>query len=75
MLYYDLHGLNEEEAIQEIEMAILSFEMNEYEEEMEIITGHGTGRIKAIVEDILYEYDLRWHHRNNNTGAYIVTKK
>ncbi|CAM9120846.1 Smr/MutS family protein [Mycoplasma todarodis] len=74
MLYYDLHGLNEEEAIQEIEMAILSFEMNEYEDEMEIVTGHGTGRIKAVVEDILYEYGFAWHHRNNNTGAYIVTK-
>ncbi len=75
MLYYDLHGLNEEEAVQEIEMAILSFEMNEYEDEMEIITGHGTGRIKALVEDILYEYAFNWYHQNNNTGAYIVTKK
>ncbi len=74
MLNVDLHGLNEEEAVQDIEMALLSFEMNKYEDELEIITGIGTGRIKAVLEDILYEYGLNWYHSNGNKGSYIITK-
>ncbi|CAM9107762.1 Smr/MutS family protein [Mycoplasma marinum] len=69
----DLHGLTESEAIGKIQMALYSFEQN-YDDEIEIITGFGSGRLKAVLEDELYRSGFRWHHRNGNKGSYIITK-
>ncbi len=71
----DLHGLTKEEAVGKVEMALWSFEQDNYAYQLEIITGYGGGVLKALVEDTLKSYNsMEWKHPNGNAGSYIINK-
>ncbi len=69
----DLHGLTEEEATSKILFSIWEFEENDFEDELEIITGRGDV-LTRVTEELLEEKGWSWKHYNNNLGSYIIKK-
>ncbi len=69
----DLHGLSVEEATSKILLELMSFTSNEYETELLVITGRGTGAMQTTFLNMMDEYhDL--HCVEINSGSYLVTK-
>ncbi|MGL4343370.1 MAG: Smr/MutS family protein [Metamycoplasmataceae bacterium] len=69
----DLHGLSVVEATSRVVSALFSFEEQDYEDELIIICGKGTGAIKISVIEILDEEDY-YYEEINDGGAIRVGK-
>ncbi|MCP4336750.1 MAG: DNA mismatch repair protein MutS [Mycoplasma sp.] len=63
----DLHGLTVVEATSETLMALLTFEEDNLEYELTIITGVGTGRVKNAITDLLNEEGYIYEIINNGS--------
>ncbi|MGL6125386.1 MAG: Smr/MutS family protein [Metamycoplasmataceae bacterium] len=71
----DLHGFSVEEATAQITMAFFSFKNNEYETELTIITGKGTGAMQTTFLNLIEEEATDFYCEEiNGGGAYIVKK-
>lgn len=66
----DLHGLNSEEAVSEILAALLSLDIDKYEEELEIITGKGLGFIMTTAINLLDEENRKYKLLKNKIIVY-----
>ncbi len=68
----DLHGYTEEEAVGQILSALLSFDLDGMDDQLEIITGKGTGVMMTttlrILDEERREYDVL-------QGSVIVYKR
>ena len=69
----DLHGLSVEEATSRISMSLWSFEQDDYETELRVITGRGTGAMQTTFLNIVDEHD-NLQCVEVNSGSYLVTK-
>lgn len=70
----DLHGMTENEAVMAISGALVSLEMDEYLDEIEIITGNGYV-LKRVLLDILDEEGLAYSQSSYNSGSFTVYKR
>ncbi|VEU70820.1 Smr/MutS family protein [Mycoplasmopsis glycophila] len=69
----DLHGLESEEAIKEVTLALLDFERNKVTQ-MLIITGKGTGILQTVVGNILDKKGIKYTLVNNH-GAFLIEQQ
>ncbi len=69
----DLHGLNVEEATSKITLELFSFKNNEYETELKVITGKGTGTLQITFLDLMDQEDSL-SCKEINPGLYLVKK-
>ncbi len=70
----DLHGLNVEEATSKITLGLFSFIQDDYETELTVITGKGTGTIQTTFLNLMEEEDSLFCTEINGGGAYLVQK-
>ncbi len=70
----DLHGLTVLDAEIQTNMALLTFEQDDFETELEIITGKGTGAVFNAVSDYLIKEGYNFEIINNG-GCIFITKE
>lgn len=70
MLFADLHGLTETEAILEIDAILLSLKTG-LEDEAIIVTGKG-GVLRPLAIDMIQDEGFDWSYDDPNTGTIIV---
>lgn len=71
MLFVDLHGLTEMEAILEIDSVLISLKTSQYEDEAIIITGKGQV-LRPLAIDMIEAEGFDWEYDDPNTGTILV---
>lgn len=63
----DLHGVKAEEVVPRVDEFLVNAEKAGYEQ-VSIMTGKGTGKVKAIVVDYLRNARYPWHYEKTSGG-------
>ena len=69
----DLHGFNVEQTLSELSLAIFSFQHDEYEQQLEIITGKGQKVVLLTTLDYLDEEGI-YYHLDDRRHRVIIYK-
>lgn len=67
----DLHGAKEADVYDRLEKFV-SQQANKGTPIIHIITGKGTGKVKAEAQRYLSDAGYSWRHDGNNTGVLVV---
>lgn len=66
----DFHGWTVGDAIQEVELLVGRARQDDFERQVEWITGNG--KIKVAITDYLTRHDIEVHEKLGNSGVLIV---
>ncbi len=64
----DLHGARAEEVIPKVDEFLTQATAAGFDQ-VKIVTGKGTGKVKSIVVDYLRKARYPWHHEKNQKGV------
>ena len=70
----DLHGANINKATSMVSNKFYDFDSYDYEDELVIVCGRGTGALILLVEQLLNENSYKYDYELNNYTFYIWKK-